>query len=355
MERLTRHKMPHVSVRWRSSLPIVILSLANRLLSQPSSPRSADLLGRLAGRVAAARGGVLLSYSTYGYTAFPLARRAGIPCVLFQMHPHATTAVGIVERVTGDKRGVDRNSEWEYRLNEQQYEALVNEWRYADRIIAASSFTKQSLVVAGAAPDLIDVIPYGAAATEKTASNGPRPGLPVALFVGSFVRRKGPLDLAALALTLKGEWKFVAIGRGQVEDAVLRAFYASGIEVVLDASEMELRRRRAEADIFVFPSYLEGFGLVITEAMGAGLPVLTTTHTCGPDLIRQGVDGFVLEPGDVAGFALVLRGLAADRPRLAAMSISVRQQIKKFTWERFRGGVASTTERFAATPRQEQL
>ena len=177
----------------------------------------------------------------------------------------------------------------------------------------------------------------------------PRPGLPVVLFVGSFVRRKGALDFAALALALRGVWKFVAIGRGQMEEPVVAAFRASGVEMVIDADEAELSRRRAAADLFMLPSYLEGFGLVITEAMSAGLPVLTTTHTSGPDLIRDGIDGYVLEPGDVTGFEHILRELANDRPRLAAMSATVRQRVTDFTWERFRNGVVNSVERLAAS------
>ncbi len=350
VDRLARRMVVHENVRLQSSLSIMAAFLARRIFSPLAAPRSAELLGELAGRIAAKRGGILVCYSTYGYAALPIARRAGVPCLLFQMHPHGATCVRLIEEITGKKRGVDRNIEWEYRLNERQYQAYINEWRHADRIIAASDFTKRSLTAAGAIPSLIDVVPYGASVIAGPAVlRVPRPGLPVVLFVGSFVRRKGALDFAALALALRGVWKFVAIGRGQMEEPVVAAFRASGVEMVIDADEAELSRRRAAADLFMLPSYLEGFGLVITEAMSAGLPVLTTTHTSGPDLIRDGIDGYVLEPGDVTGFEHILRELANDRPRLAAMSATVRQRVTDFTWERFRNGVVNSVERLAAS------
>src|SRR5690606_15413134 len=48
-----------------------------------------------------------------------------------------------------------------------------------------------------------------------------------------------------------------------------------------------LREMRAH-DVFVFPSLFEGFGLVLLEALAMGLPVITTAHTAGPDLITEG-------------------------------------------------------------------
>jgi len=50
----------------------------------------------------------------------------------------------------------------------------------------------------------------------------------------------------------------------------------------------------AAHDVFVFPSLFEGFGLVLLEAMAMGLPVITTPHTAGPDLIREGMEGFIV-------------------------------------------------------------
>jgi glycosyltransferase involved in cell wall biosynthesis len=46
----------------------------------------------------------------------------------------------------------------------------------------------------------------------------------------------------------------------------------------------------AESDVFVFPSYFEGFALVLLEAMASGLPVITTTATAGPDITSHDQD-----------------------------------------------------------------
>ena len=50
-----------------------------------------------------------------------------------------------------------------------------------------------------------------------------------------------------------------------------------------------------EHDVFVFPSLFEGFGLVITESMSQGTPVITTDRTAGPDLIKNDENGWLLK------------------------------------------------------------
>jgi glycosyltransferase involved in cell wall biosynthesis len=60
--------------------------------------------------------------------------------------------------------------------------------------------------------------------------------------------------------------------------------------------ERILEEMRAH-DVFVFPSLFEGFGLVITEAMSQGTPVVTTERTAGPDLITHGKNGWLIQAG----------------------------------------------------------
>jgi len=345
-DRLARRAPSETHFETQTSLPLMLSFLYHRLARRLTPTAQAERLGHLAGKVAAQRGGVFICYSTYAYSAFPISRSAGVQGILFQMHPHAATCVRVLEAITGEIRGVHKNIEWEYRLNEEQYRRFKDEWQLADRMIAASTFTKESLIAAGAEREKIDVVPYGIPVlTSPIKSGATSKDRPVALFVGSFVRRKGALDFAALARRLGAEWRFVAVGRGLFEEIVMRAFREAAVEVLVNASEADLARCRTDADLLLFPSYLEGFGFVITEAMGAGLPVLTTSHTCGPDLIRNGIEGYIFKPGDLDGFEKALRELVADRSRLAAMSSAARSRSREWTWARFRAGIVECVER----------
>ena len=93
-------------------------------------------------------------------------------------------------------------------------------------------------------------------------------------------------------------------------------------------------------DVFVFPSLFEGFGLVILEAMAQGLPVITTSHTVGPDIIEDGVDGFIVPIRSSEAIAEKLELLAADRPRLEAMREAAIATARRFTWENYRRRLA---------------
>ncbi len=67
-----------------------------------------------------------------------------------------------------------------------------------------------------------------------------------------------------------------------------------------------------EADIFVLPSYSEGFSTAILEAMAAGLPVVVTRVGAAPDVIAEGVNGFVINPGDTDALRDRLQRLIGD-------------------------------------------
>jgi starch synthase len=89
-------------------------------------------------------------------------------------------------------------------------------------------------------------------------------------------------------------------------------------------------------DVLVLPSLFEGFGLAITEAMSQGIPVVTTAHTAGPDIIDDGIDGFIVPIRSAEAIAEKLEVLARDRERLRAMKISAREKAQAHSWENYR-------------------
>ncbi len=82
--------------------------------------------------------------------------------------------------------------------------------------------------------------------------------------------------------------------------------------------------------VLVLPSVFEGFGLVIPEAMATGMPVIASTHSIGPEMIREGIDGYVLEPDDVEGLAAKLDYLATHRREAAEMGRQAAQRRRIF-------------------------
>jgi starch synthase len=96
-----------------------------------------------------------------------------------------------------------------------------------------------------------------------------------------------------------------------------------------------LLREMSEADVFVFPSLFEGFALVILEAMAAGLPVITTPNTAGPDLIEDGKEGFVVPAGDENALREAMESLLHNPERARAMGRAAHEKAKEYTWEKY--------------------
>jgi len=106
-----------------------------------------------------------------------------------------------------------------------------------------------------------------------------------------------------------------------------------------------LRDEYAASDIFVFPSFFEGYGLVITEAMASGLPVLCSDATVGPDILDESC-GQVFKSGDMEALIEGLRWFSENRGRLLGMGESARKRVEELGWEQYRKQVAHAVASF---------
>ena len=88
----------------------------------------------------------------------------------------------------------------------------------------------------------------------------------------------------------------------------------------------DIRDWLERADVFVHSSRWEGFGIVLLEAMLAGLPVVATRVSAVPEVVVDGETGLLVEAGDHAGLATHLEALLTDRERAAALGEAGRQR-----------------------------
>lgn len=163
---------------------------------------------------------------------------------------------------------------------------------------------------------------------------------PTVLFVGVICRRKGLFELARAARALRErgtrDWQLVVVGgqgpTPQTEyDEIVAEFDAAGLRASMVGPEYgdQIKSRLAQADIFVLPSFLEGQPIAIIEAMASGLPVVGTSIGAVPDLIRDGIEGRIVEPGDDKALADALGEVIADGPTRRRMSRASRQRAEQ--------------------------
>jgi glycosyltransferase involved in cell wall biosynthesis len=94
-----------------------------------------------------------------------------------------------------------------------------------------------------------------------------------------------------------------------------------------------LAREYAAADVFVLPSVEDGFGLVVLEAMLAGLPVVVSDHAGASEAVRDGIDGCVVPARDESALAARLELLLSDSALRARMGAAARASAISRTWD----------------------
>jgi glycosyltransferase involved in cell wall biosynthesis len=225
----------------------------------------------------------------------------------------------------------------------RKLERKDEELRLADRIFVASTFTRRTLEQCPFPIAPISVVPYGAdigicSSPQKTT----KPSDPLRiLFVGGLGQRKGLSYLLEAIKTLGPSVHLTLIGRKSVDSCRPLDMATDTHRWIPSLPHEDILREMRNHDVFVFPSLFEGFGLVITEALSQGLPVITTPNTCGPDVISEGVDGFIIPIRDSEAIAEKIELLLRDRNLLAAMREAAQEKARQLTWANYRARLIS--------------
>ena len=205
-------------------------------------------------------------------------------------------------------------------------------------LIGSPSFRDEVVGHHGTDPDRFTIVP-GATDTQRFTP-GPRTlgslaDPPVLLFHGRVDRRKGVLDLLEAFDLLRAEGRrlrLVVSGIGPDLDEV-RSRAGEGVLLTGYADPTDAPEVYRRADVFVSPTYSEGFSNTILEAMASGLPVVSTDSVGVVDCLRDDDNGLLHEPGDVAGLVAALRRVLDDpalRQRLATTALE--EVRRRYSW-----------------------
>ncbi|WP_404380312.1 glycosyltransferase family 4 protein [Caenispirillum salinarum] len=221
----------------------------------------------------------------------------------------------------------------------------------ARRVIVTSPVTRDSLVRDFGVPaEACAVVAPGTDRAEVAAGSGEETQDLALLSVGSLIPRKGhDVLIEALAPLAGRPWHLTVAGPGEHDPATAQALRdliaARGLDdrVTLTGAlpPDRLDRAYADADVFVLASHYEGFGMVLTEALARGLPIVSTTGGAIPATVPEGA-GLLVPPGDAVALGQALARVMDEpalRRRLRDGAMAARDALPDWT---------DTTDRFAA-------
>ena len=302
----------------------------------------------VARRLSSLRPDAVYAYEGGALKTFREARRLGIKTIyeqassywywvrdlLKQEAERSTALAGLLPNLADSKEHLEWKDE---------------ELSLADTVFVASQHVRRTL--AGAVPEeKIRVVHYGAPAIRHLKQAATDPARPLrVLFVGVLVQHKGIGYLLDAIDRLGTQVELTLVGRrfqanARVDEACRRWrwFETLSHSQVLDVM--------MESDVLVLPSLGEGFGLVVTEALACGLPVIVTPNVGASDLVQDGQEGFVVPVGSADSIAERLQSLSRDRELLAAMSRHAQATAAKNSWRSYRAHFADTLEAVVACP-----
>lgn len=227
----------------------------------------------------------------------------------------------------------------------KQIDQLDAEIELSNHIMVGSSFVRSTFVAAGVPEEKVIVNPYG---VDTAVFTPPERKLGdnrfKIIFAGQLGQRKG------VSYLLRAYEKFHQTGTdltmvGEIQgDFIPFEPWKHLFRHIPPVTRHELADLFRRSDVFLFPTLVEGMPLVVLEAMACGLPVITTPNGPG-DIVRDGVDGYIVEARDVDAIVDRLDRLYNDPELMAWMGKNAVQRAQSFTWAKYRQRAAQLVDK----------
>ena len=264
----------------------------------------------------------------------PRMRRVGLVHHLFSSEPRGWLANAAVRRV----ERAYLNSVDAFLFNSQTTRETVLRLRGDGASLRPVASDKPSVVALPGA----DRLP-AAISGEAIAARADAPGPLQVLFVGSVIPRKRlPTLIEAVALLPPDSARLTIAGDTQADPGHARRAhdlvrqYGLGARVTFRGAldGRELSQVMSTHHLTAMPSSYEGYGMAYLEGMGHGLPAIAGAAGGAAEFVRDGENGFLVDPGDPVALAARLLSLHKDRARLARLGLAARRTyLAHPTWD----------------------
>ncbi|HEX4437848.1 MAG TPA: lysylphosphatidylglycerol synthase domain-containing protein [Solirubrobacteraceae bacterium] len=177
------------------------------------------------------------------------------------------------------------------------------------------------------------------------------------LFIGQAVQRKGlPVLLSAFEALREHIPATLTLVGAAADEIAHMTLEDPGVRALGKVSEVEKLRELRRADVLCAPSLSgESFGMVLTEAFAAATPVIASDIPGYRDVVRGGVDGILVAPGDALALAEALRTFSMDPAGARRMALSARERAERFAWPHVAAEAADTYEQAIFTAERARV
>ena len=225
--------------------------------------------------------------------------------------------------------------ECSYGLHPKAAEYELAEYDLADAIAVPSEFVRQSFVGQGIPSEKIIKVPYGVDCSLFRPIAKPDRIFRV-VYAGTISVLKGIHYLLQAWNSLKptANMELALVGRIAPDmQAIVRRH--PNVRLVGRVDQRQLYRAYSSGSVFVFPSLGDGWPLVLGEAMACGLPVVCTCSSGAAELVRNGVEGYVINPRDPHALAERLTYLLEHDDHRREMGEAAGRRASTFSWDRY--------------------
>lgn len=222
----------------------------------------------------------------------------------------------------------------------------------ATKIIAVSNFTKKELIdVYQADENKIEVIYNGYNRLyQKDKSPSVSQGIltklkikkPFLLSIGRLEKKKNTLNIVKAFLALAKESGFSSLrlvlvgqkglGFSEINEEIKKSGLAERIILTSWLNDRILTGLLKEAEVFIFPSFYEGFGIPIIEAMASGVPVVTSNAASCPEIANQAA--LTIDPDDIFAIVQAIKNILSDKELKNELVKRAEERIKFFDWQK---------------------
>ena len=317
------------SLRWH---PVRLISFFDRPYYYGAKKKYLDWIA--SGQLATGRYDLFHSWSGDCLRSLRVAKQRGIPSIVEIPTWHRDGGKNKVERRKVVESAITSRGlkKWKARLLPER-KRFIEEYQLADLLLVLSAKAANTFRVRGFPEEKLFYLPRGV--DVERFKPGDRSAKFRAVFAGALIKRKGIQHVleAWHRLNLPDAELWLV---GHVHDEAkpfLKQFWRDNIRVVGFARDPE--NYLSQGTVHVFPSQWEGSAKVTYEAAACALPQITTREA--GDVVRDGVEGIIVKPGDVDAIAAALQHLHRHPEIVQQMGSAARRRVvENFTWDHFR-------------------